>query len=126
MVIEVVVKRSDIHGLGIFAAKNFRKDAVVIKWNSHRELSKQDVEALSKADREHVSFIDGKYVLVPANGWVNHSCEPNVRLENFCYVAKKDIKIGQELTTDYRKESEKGFVMKCTCGSKKCKGSVTV
>ena len=126
VVIDVVVKRSKINGLGIFAARNFKKEAVVIKWNAYRELQKQDVENLSKADREHVSFIEGKYILVPADCWVNHSCDSNVRLENFAYVAKKDIKKGDELTTDYRKESESGFSMKCTCGSKKCKGTITV
>ncbi len=126
VVIDVVVKRSKINGLGIFAARNFKKDAIVIKWNAYRELQKQDLENLSKADREHVSFIEGKYILVPADCWVNHSCDSNVRLENFTYVAKKDIKKGDELTADYRKESESGFSMKCTCGSKKCKGTITV
>jgi hypothetical protein len=44
VVIEVVVKRSKINGLGIFAARDFKKEALVIKWSSCRELSKQDVK----------------------------------------------------------------------------------
>ena len=126
MVIEVVVKRSKISGLGIFAARNFKKEALVIKWSSYRELLKQDVENLPKADREHVSFINGKFVLVPPDGWVNHSCDPNVRLVDFSYFAKRKIEKGEELTADYTEESDKGFSMKCNCGSKNCKGHISV
>jgi SET domain-containing protein len=126
VVIEVVVKRSKINGLGIFTARNFRREQLVIKWSSHRELSKQEVENLPKTDREHVSFINGKYVLAPPDGWVNHSCDSNVRLSDFCYFAKRDIKKGEEITADYREESEKGFEMKCNCRSKNCKGYISV
>jgi SET domain-containing protein len=126
VVVEVVVKRSKINGLGIFAARDFKKEALVIKWSSCRDLAKQDVEKLTKKTREHISFIGGKYVLVPPDGWVNHSCDPNVRLSDFCYFAKRNIKKGEEITTDYREESEKGFEMKCNCESKNCKGHILV
>jgi SET domain-containing protein len=126
MIQEIVVKKSKISGLGIFAGRDFKKEQVVIKWSSHRELSKEDIESMPKEDKEHVSFFDGKYVLVPPDGWVNHSCDPNVRLADFCYFAERAIKKGEEITTDYRKESEAGFQMKCNCGSKNCTGSITV
>ena len=123
---EIAVKKSSIDGLGIFAKKNFRKDELVIRWSSHRELSKDEIGKLSKKDQEHVSFINGKYILVPPNGRVNHSCDPNVRLNNFCYFAKQDIQADEEITADYREESEKGFAMKCNCKSKNCTGYISV
>ena len=126
MVQEVVVKKSRISGLGIFAGRDFKKDQAVIKWSSHRELSKEDIECLPKEDKEHISFIEDKYVLVPPDGWVNHSCDPNVRLADFCYFAERAIKKGEEITADYRRESEAGFQMRCNCGSKNCTGSITV
>ncbi len=122
----VEVKRSKISGFGIFAAKSFKNAELVIKWSSHRELSKQEVDRLSKEDREHVSFIGGRFVLVPPDGWVNHSCDPNVRLDGFCYFAKRGIAKGGEITADYREESETGFWMKCNCASLKCKGYISV
>lgn len=122
----VVVKKSKISGLGIFAARSFRKGDLVIQWGSHRELSKEDLERLPAKEKEHVSFIENMYVLVPPEGWVNHSCDPNVRLDNFCYLAKRDIKKGEEITSDYREESAKGFSMKCNCGSKNCSGYIEV
>jgi len=48
MIQEVVVKKSKISGLGIFAGRDFKKDQLVIKWSSHRELSKEDIECLPK------------------------------------------------------------------------------
>jgi len=126
MIQEVVVKKSRISGLGIFAGRDFKKDQLVIKWSSHRELSKQDVENLPKEDKEHVSFINNKYVLVPPDGWVNHSCDPNVQLADFCYFAIRAIKKGEEITADYRKESEAGFQMKCNCRSKNCTETIAV
>jgi SET domain-containing protein len=77
-------------------------------------------------DKEHISFIGDKYVLVPPDGWVNHSCAPNVRLADFFYFAERAIKKGEEITADYRRESKAGFQMKCNCGSKNCTGSITV
>ncbi len=126
MIQEVVVKKSRINGLGIFAGRDFKKDPLVIKWSAHRELSKQDVENLSKADKEHVSFIDDKYVLVPPMGGLTIHVTLMFGLADFCYFAERDIKKGEEITADYRKESEAGFQMKCNCGSKNCKGSITV
>lgn len=123
---DVEVKKSEISGLGIFAMRPFRKAELVIKWSPHRELSKQEVDSLSKEDRAHVSFIGGKFVLVPPDGWVNHSCDPNVCLDGFCYYAKRGIEKGEEITADYREESEVGFWMKCNWRGKKCKGYISV
>ncbi len=122
----VVKKESKISGLGIFAARDFKKGELVIRWSACKELSKQEIDGLSKEDKEHVSFINNVYVLVPPDGWVNHSCDPNVWLENFCYIAKRGIRNGEEITADYRLESEAGFRMKCNCGSNNCKGYVSV
>lgn len=119
-------KKSQINGLGIFATKDFKKGELVIRWSAYKELSEQEVKSLPKEDREHVSFINNVYVLVPPDGWVNHSCDPNVRLENFCYIAKRGIRKGEEITADYREESEIGFQMKCNCGSKNCTGHISV
>jgi len=47
-------------------------------------------------------------------------------LEDFCYYAKRDIEKGDEITADYRNESEKGFSMKCNCKSNNCVGKIIV
>lgn len=124
--IDVVIKKSKIHGEGIFAARDYNKCEVVIRWSTHYKLSKKEVSKLLEKEKQNVAYINGKYILVPPEGRLNHSCNSNVYLdkENFCYVAKRNIKKGEELTTDYRKESEPGFEMICKCGSKNCHGNI--
>jgi SET domain-containing protein len=64
--------------------------------------------------------------------FINHSCSPNLetipiitsnldrRLAQIAFFAKRDIEIGEELTTDYQ------YVIKnrirCECKSRNCRG----
>ncbi|KAI8820812.1 uncharacterized protein EV422DRAFT_64276 [Fimicolochytrium jonesii] len=65
--------------------------------------------------------------------FVNHSCEPNCRIEKWevdgeCRVgifSNREIEEGQELTYDYRFESY-GPMQKCLCGASKCRGFIGV
>ena len=66
---------------------------------------------------------DNEYYLMNSpERYVNHSCEPNccTDLKNQCDIALKDIKKGEEITTDYG-EDHFNDKIKCNCGSKKCK-----
>ena len=40
------------------------------------------------------------------------------------YVAKRDIKKGEEVGEDYAEDETPGFRMKCNCGSKNCRGLI--
>lgn len=124
--INIIIEKSKIRGLGKFAAHDFKSGEVVIMWSTHQQLTKEEVDILPKKEKQNISYIDEKYILVPPEGRINHSCNPNVYLSNFCYLAKRNIKEGEEITTDYRKESESGFKMKCSCGSKNCRGIIKV
>ena len=61
--------------------------------------------------------------------FINHSCEPNCRIEKWtiggeyriAVFAERDIPVDQELTYDYRFESF-GLNQKCLCGSLNCRG----
>lgn len=111
----IIRKKSGIHGKGIFAGRNFKKGETVIKWKTHKETARKGKNA---------SFVNEKFVLVPMEARINHSCNPNTYLSKFRYTAKRNISQGEEITTDYKKESWPGFKMKCNCGSKNCKGIV--
>jgi len=118
----IIVKKSKIEGKGVFAARDFKKGEIVIKWDISHTLSKSEVEKLSKEEKKYVSFLDGKYILMqPPATYVNHSCDANTYSKNFCDVAKRDIKKGEEITGDYSENETPGFSMKCHCGSKKCR-----
>jgi hypothetical protein len=61
-------------------------------------------------------------------GTVNHSCEPNCKIEGFNkLVAKRDININEELTIDYGTVSiGKGttIISECNCGSMSCRHTI--
>jgi len=58
--------------------------------------------------------------------YVNHSCDANTFEKDFCDIALKNIKKGEEITSDYggAKVSEPHF--KCNCKSKKCKQQIKI
>jgi hypothetical protein len=61
-------------------------------------------------------------------GTINHSCEPNCKIEGFNkLVAKRSININEELTIDYGTVSiGKGNTMikQCNCGSALCRHEI--
>jgi SET domain-containing protein len=119
---DIQVKNSKIEGRGIFAAHDFKKGDIVIKWDVSHTLTEMQVENLSKNEKKYVAFLNNKYILMkPPACYVNHSCDANTCAKNFCDIAKRDIKKGEEITGDYSEDETPGFEMKCNCGSKQCK-----
>ena len=118
---EIAVKKSKIHGKGVFANRNFKKGAVVVKWDISKRINKKEFDKLSNEQKRYVALIDGRYIVMqsPAK-FVNHSCDANTTVKNFCDVALRNIKKGEEITGNYAEdlpEKEKGI---CKCGSGNC------
>ncbi len=119
---DVAVKKSRIHGMGVFAARNFRKGEVVLRWDTSKELAKGQANNLTGNEKQYVTYLNGKYILMqPPERYVNHSCDSNTHAENFCDIAKRDIRKGEEITADYSEESVPNLNMRCNCGSRKCR-----
>ena len=61
--------------------------------------------------------------------FINHSCNPNAWMKGaFIIIAKRDIKIGEEITADYALwEADENYISKweCKCGSTVCRKRVT-
>ncbi|MDD5148045.1 MAG: HD domain-containing protein [Candidatus ainarchaeum sp.] len=119
---DVIVKKSKIHGKGVFAARNFKKGMVVLKWDTSHELTAEQVAGLPEKEKKFVPFVNGKYFLIqPPERFVNHSCDANTYAGNFCDIAKRDIGKGEEITSNYSETSGEYEKMKCNCGSKNCR-----
>jgi SET domain-containing protein len=116
---DVIIKKSKIQGKGVFAARDFTKGEIVLKWHP-RSLNTDDVNQIPKKDLKYAAKIDGKYFLQQSpERYVNQSCEPNTFAKNKCDIALRDIKRGEEITTNY---GEDGFgLFECNCGNEKCK-----
>jgi len=121
---KVNVKKSKLHGKGVFALRDFEKGEVVLKWKP-KPLKKSEMETLSLNKKKHVMHIDGKYFLMRSpERYINHSCEPNVKNQNMSNIAIKDIKKGEEITIKYKKALAGGINFKCECNEKGCKETI--
>lgn len=120
---DIIVKKSKISGKGIFTNRDFKKGEVVLKWNP-KTIKKSDIKKLSKKERGYVAEIDNKYYLMQEpERYVNHSCELNTEAKNNCDVAIRDIKKGEEITTDYGNIGNLDN-FRCRCGSKSCRNII--
>ena len=124
----VVVKKSKINQKGVFANCDFKKGQVVMKWNTDKVLTKEETKNLSGKERKYISPFHDKFLLQqPPERYVNHSCEPNTKVvDNSSDVAIRDIRKGEEITSDYSVFFVPGETMKCSCGSRKCKGVIAL
>jgi SET domain-containing protein len=115
---DIIIKKSKISGRGIFANRNFSKGEIVLKWNP-KLIKKSDVGKLSKKEITFVEKIGNRYyIMQPPERFMNHSCEFNTITKNKSDIAIKNIKKGEEITSNYSNGIES---FRCKCGSKKCK-----
>lgn len=121
------IKKSPIHGKGLFGVKPIKKDEIIgvkcghvvdkktlKELNVYSELQITDdlfVTSLCKKE-------DEKFMM-----FVNHSCDPNMGVEgNVVWVAMRNIKAGEEITVDYATFNAAGFYkIKCNCKTKNCR-----
>lgn len=136
------VRRSAIHGRGVFALRRIGKGARVIEYVGERVSHRE-------ADRRHTSeawsphtmlfIVDDKTVIDATRGgnsarWINHSCRPNCEAvddEKRIYIeAIRDIRPGEELTYDYnllldeRHTPAAKRAHPCRCGARGCRGTL--
>lgn len=111
------IRPSKIHGVGIFAERAISKGTDPFRLHRPLEwvaLENSEIVKLPKIVQKIIADFyapDGKRVYIPKNGlnvfdinfYINHSKTPNMKTadggENF--VAVRDIKGGEELTSDY-------------------------
>jgi len=137
------VRKSGIHGTGVYATATFRKGARVIEYTGERLPWKEamDLPPHDPAQPFHTFFfsLDNGDVIDAARGgnearWINHACDPNcetTETDNRIFVhALRTIRPGEELFYDYKivpaerrtKALEQGFA--CHCGSANCRGTM--
>ena len=139
----VKVRRSGIHGRGVFAAEQIRKGARIIEYTGRHLPWKEaeDKPPRDPADPYHTflfSLDNGDVIDAAVGGndsrWINHSCDPNcetIEKDDRIFVhALRGLRPGEELFYDYKmvpserrtKKLEKEFA--CRCGTAKCRGTL--
>ncbi|MPS80248.1 MAG: SET domain-containing protein-lysine N-methyltransferase [Achromobacter sp.] len=140
-----VVRRSKLHGNGVFAARKIPAGTRIIEYGGARISAKE-------ADRRHPTNPDdpfhtfffalssGRVIDGGDEGndarWINHSCQPNCEAQEGKHgkrvyiVALQDIPRGTELSYDYglvldgriTKALKEGY--RCLCGTPPCRGTM--
>jgi hypothetical protein len=139
----IEVRRSDVHGLGVFAARRIPKGARIIEYVgervSHDEADRRYEEKDANDSHTFLFIVDSKTVIdagVDGNDarFFNHSCDPNcestVEKRRVYIEALRDIEPGTELTYDYQIQREDDDpdnideVFACRCGFTQCRGTM--
>src|SRR3989344_24875 len=118
----VIVKKTKRKDKGVFAAREFKKGEIILKWHP-KILSSYQSQQLGSKLKHYLCQISKNrfYLMQPPERYINHSCDSNSRVKGNTDVAIQHIRIGDEITSDYGK-SFLGF--KCKCGSKNCRGTI--
>jgi uncharacterized protein len=137
------VRRSPIHGRGVFALKLISKGTRIVEYKG--ELI-SDAEADRRYSRKHAGSphtmlfsVDGGLVIDATRRgnsarWINHCCQPNCEIADqghrIFIEARRDIRTGEELTYDYNLQIGERHTKAakrehaCYCGARRCRGTM--
>jgi len=139
----IQVRRSGVHGKGVFALRPIAAGQTVIEYKgeliSWKEALRRHPRDPAQPDHTFYFHIDERRVIDGGSGgnaarWINHACEPNCEAEEVdgrVYVkALRAIAAGEELYFDYRLMLEGRHTPKvkqqyaCHCGMPRCRGTM--
>ncbi|HEY6452782.1 MAG TPA: SET domain-containing protein-lysine N-methyltransferase [Steroidobacteraceae bacterium] len=137
------VRRSRLHGRGVFALRRIRKGTRVIEYLgervSHREADRRYGHKGADDNHTFLFIVDRATVIDGgADGndarFINHSCDPNCESliddRRVFIEATRTIQPGEELTYDYQIGRDRGDppnvdeIFACRCGAPGCRGSM--
>lgn len=137
-----VIKKSTIHGNGVFAARDIKEGERIIEYLGEKITKEEsnrrglEQEEKSKKTGEGAVYIfelddeydiDGNFDYNDAR-FINHACETNCEAENIdghiWIVATCDIKKGEEILYNYGYALEHFFEHPCRCGKPNCVGYI--
>ena len=127
----VRVGKSMVHGLGVFAGRDFAAGELVLRIDDSRVVDGQHPlqPDLGEYDYHCDYLAGGKVVLMQApERHINSSCDPNTYVQTTGdardVVALRAIRAGEEITYDYIINCHEGDVWRCHCGSARCRGTI--
>jgi SET domain-containing protein len=139
----VRVRRSNVHGMGVFATRAIRQGKRIIEYRgeriSHAQADRRYDDKDESDNHTFLFIVDRKTVIdagVDGNDarFINHSCDPNcesvTQARRVFIKAIRDIAAGDELAYDYQIQRDDDdpanidAVFACRCGVKSCRGTM--
>lgn len=128
---DVIVAASEIHGVGVFAARDFAEGEVILPIDDSRIVDAEHPlrPELGEFDFHCDYLAAGKTVLMRSpERHINSCCDPNAYAKTIDgirhVVARKPIETGEEITCDYIIDCHGGIVWQCNCGSSRCRRTI--
>jgi len=137
------VRRSGIHGKGVFARVDFARGETIIEYRgaviSWAEAQARPPHNPDEPNHTFFFHIDDDHVIdggTRGNSarWINHSCHPNCKAEEdrgrVLIKARRKIRAGEELNYDYGLIIDEPLTSKlkadfrCLCGARQCRGTM--
>jgi SET domain-containing protein len=139
----IQVRRSGVHGKGVFALQAIAAGATIIEYTgeviSWKEALRRHPHDPKDPNHTFYFHIDDGHVIDAKQGgnasrWINHSCEPNCEADEedgrVFIKALRDLSPGEELFYDYGLVIDERYTAKlkkeyaCRCGSAACRGTM--
>ena len=139
----IQVRRSGVHGKGVFALQPFAAGEYVTTYAgeliSWAEAQRRHPHDPDQPDHTFFFHIDDERVIDGNAGgnaarWINHSCAPNCIADDASgevhIMALRDIEAGEELCYDYGLVCDERYTPKlkqrfaCWCGAPQCRGTM--
>lgn len=127
------VRKSPIHGKGLFAVQPIKADEIVAIKGGFiipRRAWESLEETLGSAEIQ----VSEEFFIAPVDAsgregsmiYINHACEPNCAISGqIVFLAMRDIAPGEELTHDWATTDDLNYEIQCNCGSIHCRGTIT-
>jgi hypothetical protein len=137
----ISVRRSNIHGKGVFATTFIPEGSRIIEYKGRRISEAEADRKYGDDESPHTFlFLLDNEIVIDANydgnsaRWINHSCDPNCEAneeDGRLYIeALRDIRAGEEFTYDYNLTLDERHTPAlkrahaCGCGTRKCRGTI--
>lgn len=139
----IVMRRSRIHGRGVYARTFIPKGTRLIEYTGERiSNAEADRRYDDESMPEHHTFLfilNSRTCIDAAKGgnisrFINHSCDPNcvawIEGQHIWIDALRDIEKGEELAYDYEYDFLPEYTVedldfyRCECGSRNCRGTI--
>ena len=139
----IQVRRSGVHGKGVFALQAIAEGEVIIEYVgeviSWDEAQRRHPHDPAQPNHTFYFHVDEDHVIdanVGGNAarWINHSCAPNCWADEqdgrIFITALRDIAAGEELNYDYGLIIDERYTKKlkmeyaCRCGAASCRGTM--
>jgi uncharacterized protein len=135
----IVVRRSSIHGKGVFATTYIPAGTRLIEYKGERISDEESEHLYTETTHTFLFMLENNEVIDGSrNGnnarWINHSCEPNCEASEedgrLFIDALSSLEAGDEITIDYNLYLEARYTAAlkrqyaCGCGTEQCRGTL--